>query len=416
MPTSTVIKKLSIAVAGIATIAIAMPLSAAAATLYSITDLGNISPTAINNRGQVVGCSVTPSGYSRAVIWENGIITDLGTPGSNYSDSRATDINDLGQVVGNSYNNAGRFERAFLWDKGKMIDLGILGSNDISSQANGINNRGQVVGTILYNSSENRMGRYRGFLWENGTMTELLPGSQENCFRSHSCYGYSALGINDAGQVVGYSGHPMSMGSPARAFVLQNGWINDLGLYLNNYGGYWSTAKKINNAGQVVAVTFVPYYLPLPFHNGGVFLLENCSAFPGSGQRCKVTDLGNTDGEYTSVVDINDVGQIIGPFGLWENGIVTAPNSLLPKNSGWESLSLLAINNSGQIVGSGSFHGKGRGFLMTPGFESVPEPNLALGLLAFGAFGAGAMVKRQRQGQAWAMTSITPQRSRLSGI
>jgi len=67
-------------------------------------------------------------------------MTDLGTLGSY---SRAQGINDRGQVVGFSTTPSG-YEHAFIWEKGQMTDLGALYS--YKSLAHRINNLGQFVG------------------------------------------------------------------------------------------------------------------------------------------------------------------------------------------------------------------------------------------------------------------------------
>ena len=67
---------------------------------------------AINNAGQITGYSDTSNGETHAFLWEDGTLTDLGTPGGKYSFAYA--INDHGQVVGASYT-ASREEHACLW-------------------------------------------------------------------------------------------------------------------------------------------------------------------------------------------------------------------------------------------------------------------------------------------------------------
>jgi probable HAF family extracellular repeat protein len=79
-----------------------------------------------------------------AVLWDDGVVTDLGRlPGGDFS--VANGINDPGQVVGLSSAAAGGQPHAFLWEKGAMLDLGVF-PGDSGSSAAGINNRGQVVG------------------------------------------------------------------------------------------------------------------------------------------------------------------------------------------------------------------------------------------------------------------------------
>jgi probable HAF family extracellular repeat protein len=77
-----------------------------------------------------------------------------------------------------------------------MIDLGTIGGN--GSEATGINNEGQVVG-YSYTSS----GLAHAFIWNSGTMTDLGTLGGNNSV---------AFDINDAGQVVGYSSTSTSSG------------------------------------------------------------------------------------------------------------------------------------------------------------------------------------------------------------
>src|SRR5260370_37084392 len=73
---------------------------------FTIKDLGTLGGNrsfafGINNRGQIVGESITASGSGHAFLFENGAMVDLGTlPGGSFS--KASGINDRGQVVGSS--------------------------------------------------------------------------------------------------------------------------------------------------------------------------------------------------------------------------------------------------------------------------------------------------------------------------
>jgi probable HAF family extracellular repeat protein len=91
------------------------------------------SPLAINNLGQIVGYT------AHAVLYQNGLLLDLGTLGG--STSQAWAINNIGQIVGFSLTATGE-EHSFLYDNGVMKDLGGGGA----SIAQGINDNGEVVG------------------------------------------------------------------------------------------------------------------------------------------------------------------------------------------------------------------------------------------------------------------------------
>ena len=202
-----------------------------------------------------------------------------------------------------------------------MTDLSTLGGN--ASFATGINDSGQVVG-YSYTAGDSEL---RAFLYTNGKMIELptLGGD----------YSYGqGYGINDSGQVVGDS-IPAGDSQP-HAFLYTNGQIIDL----HTFGGYNSTAYGINDSGQAVgeSETAGGSYVAFLYTNG------------------QLTDLGTLGGDFSSALDINDSGQVVGysytagdsethAF-LYTNGQLTDLGTF-----GGGSSSADSINDSGQVVG-----------------------------------------------------------------
>jgi probable HAF family extracellular repeat protein len=170
-------------------------------------DLGTLGgPTSfaagVNNHGQAVGRADLP-GFSRAVIFSDGGITDLGTlPGGTTSFGRA--INNRGEVACLSDTAGGAFH-ACLWRRGVMTDLGTLGGS--FSDTAGINNRHQIIGTSTLAS-----GQQHAYIFSRATMTDLNelipPGS--------GWILVAATGINDAGEIVGTG----SINGQTHAFLL----------------------------------------------------------------------------------------------------------------------------------------------------------------------------------------------------
>ena len=51
---------------------------------------------------------------------------------------------------------------------------------------------------------------------------------------------------------------------------------------------------------------------------------------------------------------------------LWENGVMTDLNTLIPAGSPWYLQSTATINNAGEITGQGLINGEVHAFLLTP--------------------------------------------------
>jgi probable HAF family extracellular repeat protein len=203
-------------------------------------DLGTLggvwsSAEAINSSGHVVGDSHDSMKRQRATLWKNGEICNLGCLGGG---SRAYDINDAGQVVGNSeLAPESEVVHAFLWTGGKMTDLGSLGGANGFSSARAINEAGDIVG----GSSIGEAARSEGHavLWRDGAIIDLGPG-------------FSPLSINSRGEIVGSAHGP---GDPPQAVLWRDGVLMEL----ENLGGArGAVAYDINSSGWIVGYSFLP--------------------------------------------------------------------------------------------------------------------------------------------------------------
>jgi probable HAF family extracellular repeat protein len=140
---------------------------------------GNGLIAGLSQNGAIDPLTGFPEG--RAVLWRDGEPIDLGTFGGH--ESFSLEVNDRGQVVGTATNAIadplsilgwGTQTRAFLWENGVMQDLGTLGGPDAAFP--GINDRGQIVGLSYTNSTPNPvtgLPTTDPFLWEKGKMIDL---------------------------------------------------------------------------------------------------------------------------------------------------------------------------------------------------------------------------------------------------
>jgi probable HAF family extracellular repeat protein len=212
-----------------------------------------------------------------------------------------------------------------------VIGLGTL-PGGTGSIAYGINRSRQVVGVSLTISATGHPENH-AFLWSNGAMRDLgnfgpipAPG------RAYS----QALGINDAGKVVGDANQP---DGNTHAFLWANGSMQNLG----TLGGGGSSATAINAAGQVVGSSTLPA-APGTIPATHAFLWQNGA----------MKDLGTLGGDYSRAFGINSFGEVVGESRTaggalhafrWANGIMT---DLMPQGGRSQAL---AINRGGSVVG-----------------------------------------------------------------
>jgi probable HAF family extracellular repeat protein len=275
--------------------------------------------------GPVVGAAAVAGGYA---------VVGLGAlPGGAISTAYA--INRSRQVVGVSHTigATGQLENhAFLWSNGVMRDLGNFGPipspGRAYSQALGINDAGRVVG-----EANRPDGQVRAFLWANGTMYGLgtLGGQQSR-----------ASGINSSGQVVGYSTLAAAPGTDpvTHAFLWQNGAMKDLG----TLGGDYSNAFGINRSGVVVGESRTA--------GGAIHAFRWANGI--------MTDLGPQGGRSQALA-INFGGRIVGMRSsratVWVNG---QPSFWGPAG---EISAAFGINDAGLVVGTTQLNGVSRALI-----------------------------------------------------
>ncbi len=376
--------------------------------VYTVTDLGLGRAFAINDFGDVVGLSWSDSGDPYAAILalnSQPTLIDLG------SSSLAYGINDLGQVVGFSTSPSEHLAphwRAFVVTP-VMVDGSLVwyldedpadGINDLmidlnlligvcpgtESTALAINNLGQAVGWAEGRNENNEL------LWESAVLWQLddagnvldwvaLPGLD-------GAQSYNAYDINsdeDGDGLVQVVGSAYSSDGLMHAVLWEVDPEGNVSALVDL--GYLSPedtdgeATGINELGQVVGVS-APRLL-----YDRMFLVT-----PEDTDDDGVPDLWYADADEDGINDlmialgppevlggpeaINDSAQVVGYASakkgrsvgvfLWENGVMTALNDLIPSEPKWSLSDAYSINEAGQIVGIGSTERETHGYLLTP--------------------------------------------------
>jgi probable HAF family extracellular repeat protein len=150
---------------------------------------------AISEDGSVIGLSTNEQELSRAFLWKNGSMQDLG--GSiGGQEAAATAITESGQIVGFASLAGEVLHHAVLWKRpGEIADLGAPDPS-VCSMALSINTRTQIVGQSYDCAS---CASIHALLWDNGSLfdlNDLIPRGAPLTLQF-------AENVNDRGEIAG---------------------------------------------------------------------------------------------------------------------------------------------------------------------------------------------------------------------
>lgn len=323
---------------------------------YQVIDPGGsyIYPMGLNEHNQVVG-HVKPNGsWSNAYAFYWSAETGIKSLGG----YRANEINDFGQIAGNSGTQS-RCQAA-VWENGSWVIL------EGRQEASAINNNGQVTGLI--SAQPYIPGPYAPFRDDDIHSPGFIELKRPYSRASHG------FDINNKGQIVADCGSTM----PKKKYVAV--FYNQYGSYtiLDDNGNYDAHARGINDLGQIVGNSMIT--------NGSDHLAVFWNS-PNSGMEY----MGSLGDGSSVAYAINNLGQAVGFSAgkafIWshEGGMVDL-NSFINPGLGITLTMATDINDKGVITVWGvNSLGQECSFLI------IPEP-ATLFLLVIG----GLFLKRRR--------------------
>lgn len=319
----------------------------------------------------MAGNYMAADGSWQAFVHQNGQTTMVPLATGGYQ-NMASAINNQGTIAGQAYSTSGQVS-ATLWSNFSPQVVG-------DGFALAVNNNGAAAGMRILAD-----GSGQAFRHQDGNLTTFTGISDS----------FSAIyGLNSQGAAAGYAMSPDGLMRAFRVDTAGNvSWLNALG-GANSYAMAINDSQSVaghsqSSSGALYATTW----------NGGV-----------------ATSLGTLGGTNSGAYSINALGRVVGfsdlaggsgtAAFLYYDGILADLNSRIDPNSGWKLLAAYGINDAGQIVGRGLFHGSEQAFLLTPQQVAIssaalstvenPEPATVYTFLA----GAGLLAIALRRRKA----------------
>ncbi len=310
----------------------------------------------LNSNGDAGGISFEPASNEGALWYWNGSETFLA------ADSYLYSLNDFGAAVGIGGTGNGPTEFALFFQGGATSDLsGVVGKG---SACTDINNSGLACGGTWFGSGT----KHRAFIYDTGNASVVWIDP---------IYGNSAGGsaINENGDVVGTS----EDSTTTHGFFYSGGSTTDIGAC--------TFISDLNNSRQIVGSlgkTSPQNFSPATW---------DASTLPATVKELPVPS-GFLGGHAQG---INSAGMIVGTCWtqstydgdqsafLYDGTKSVDLNSLI-SDSRWHLQFANKINDSGQIVGTGTFRGQQTAFLLNPMSGYRGTSNI-IGLVASLIFG-----------------------------
>ena len=346
---------------------------------FSITDLNSAGdgmwPTAINDRGQVVG-NLTRTDH--AFLYFGRVVTDIGVP-VGYERSAALGVSDNERILVHAYRT-NRYRGAYFvvsmqaraahW---ALLRTGIRGYGVAS--ASEVDARGDVIGSIHHGSIHGSPSGDDAALWLGirggyGRAEVLpLPGNAIGA-SAHAIWAGGGFVIV-AGCTYGERGSSQRPCTtlwakvPGHPFQISSANVTGS---LDTFGGIGGHAFASGSDGDGYDQAW-GWTAPVEFsRQGAAQVSEPVSVSPPPNGHSTVWSVtGVTADRLGRMVAVGDNGARGDSASIWLPGERSELlQSLIGAGSGWSIGRPAAISIRGQIVGIGTFDGRGHAYLLTP--------------------------------------------------
>ncbi len=328
---------------------------------YDITDLGTLGGNRsegvdMNNSTQIIGNSQDgqPNNYP-TFYWENGqmtSLTPLGIGGAPIA------ISNSGLVLASSWEDG--VTRLWSLDEGWNINLQSISIPPYHMwQIFDVNSNGMVVGTLI-----NSTLGYKGFIYQDTNGNHQVDQNEIIDLGP-----MLATHINEAGEVSG--AYWPTIPSHSHAALWRNGNIIDLGMLPGHFASF---TLGLNDNGQIVGYSTNNFNSPpqpmlWQVDSGGINV-SPIQTLPGASSTLRFYGNINNHGDIVGSSTVNGNRHLC----LWRNGQIFDLANLIPSNSGWQlslgpsegAAAVGSINDEGQILGTGYHNGQLRAFILTP--------------------------------------------------
>ncbi len=346
-------------------------------------DMPSCTGTAISQAGIVTGYCNAAGGSivfgvdTHAFLYSKGVLTDLGATNQ---PAVPLGVNDSGVVVGGYVNinlSTGISVSPFIYQNGSIQRFAGIPADALPF---GLTNSGQSAATQVTAGGQNFFASSDALqITTAGTATSLSPSSGSEAV----AFGISPSGAWVSGGSGSATGNQLGSQTPT---VWHNGTAQAL-LLVPNFT--YASMTGVNDSGMAAGTAFTYNFSELrdPDATAHAVLYNNGA----------VTDLGTLVGDNISAaLGINNSGTVVGYsseqvpditlfFGplletasasshaiVYMNGTMYDLNRQLVNGTGWQLTAATAINNAGQIVGTGIIQQQQHAFLLTP----IPPPTV----------------------------------------